>query len=316
MWKKKAVTYILSAAMLVLAGCGEGALPGVSKSESGYTRSQILVIASTEKNRYEAVCGEEIWTAGGGSEETFEQYLTAKLHTFMDELKIMNLLAEEKGLSLTSQETAAMGEAASAYYGALTQEDISRMEISMEQVQELFEDYCMAEKLVVSLSDGLQLEVSDSEAKVVVIQQACFADRQQAEVFLAAVQEEGADFEKCAAAAGVQLEERSIGRMEEPAVYEEAAFALLTGEISSVIEAEGRYYVLKSVNDYDREATAARKEVIYKERRQKMFREIYDDYRQEITLDYAGDPFADLQISELDCAPEADFFRIYAEYLQ
>lgn len=322
MIKKRAISALCAAVCLcmgILSGCGSSgvSLPGGKRSEKGYSLPQIQMIAATEKNRYEEICTEQIWSAEAGSgEEDFETYLKGQIQNFMDEMKVMNLLAEEREVVLSPEEQAAMTAAAEEYYGALTAEDIQRMELTQEAALELFEDYCMAEKLVAALTEGMNLEVSDSEAKVIVVQQAETPDRQTAEKLREAALEEGADFESCAAEAGIEITERSLGRKEETAEYETAAFALLTGEISPVIAQEGRYYVVKCINDYDREATAARKELIYEERRQKAFCDLYESYRQDVKITYTGAPFEVLDLTADGCAKAADFFEIYEKHME
>ena len=87
----------------------------------------------------------------------------------MDELKVMNLLAEEREVALTAEERAAMAEASQVYYERLTDADISYMGVTRESVKSLFEDYRLAEKLVEDVTAGIDLEVSDSEAKMISI---------------------------------------------------------------------------------------------------------------------------------------------------
>lgn len=297
----------------LLFGCSQGTvLPESRRSEKGYSAAQIRMIASTEKNRYEALCTEEIWQAEVGEQrESFEHYLKTQLQSFMDEMKVMNLLAAERDISLTPQEQTAMAEASEEYYQALSDKDIARMELSLEEVQALYADYCLAEKLVTELTGALSLEVSDSEAKVITILQAEAKGEEAAEAFLTAVLAEGADFERCAAERGLLVTERKLGRKEEGADYELAVFSLETGEISSVIAENGAYYVVKCLNSYDREATAERKERIYEGRRQKAFRDLYDSYREDIRIVYSGDPFEKLEMKSERCEAAADFFAIY-----
>ena len=303
--------------MFCLSGCSSSALSVGKKAEKGYSMPQILVIASTERKRYEDVCTDQIWDVMlAGEDKTFGDYLKSQLRTFLDEMKIMNLMAEERDIRLTPQEQTAMSEAAQEYYGALTAADREHMELTEEEVLELYEDYCMAEKLVQELTEGMNLEVSDSEAKVIVVQEVKTEERQAAETLQAAASEEGADFSALAEAAGLTVTERSLGRKEESAAYEEAAFSLSAGEVSVPVEKDGSYYVIKCVNEYDREATALRKEQIYTNRRQKAFRDLYDSYCQEIRISYSGVSFETLQMKTEKVAEEADFFEIYQKHIQ
>lgn len=308
----------LASAACLLSGCKKGvALMADGKVEKGYSLSQIMVIAMTEKNRYEEICTDQIWDVKvQEGEETFSTLLTEQLQSFMEEMKIMNLLAQEKQISLTSEERADMEQAAEEYYRALTAADIEYMGVTKEDVQTVFEDYRLASKLVDELTGDVSLEVSDSEAKVITVQQAVTEDRAAAEALAASASAEGADFQKSASDAGLSVTTRQLGRAEESKGFEDAAFALTTGQVSGVIESEGSYYVLKCVSDYDEAATTERKARIFQERKWKAFTEIYDGFKAGINLTYSGEPWKKLDLTKNDVAEGADFFAIYKKFTQ
>lgn len=314
-----AVLLLFSALMLsvlMLSGCSKNTMSD-GKNLKGYSLAEISVIAMAEKNRYEAVCTDQIWkvkTGEGGTE--FASYLTEQIKSFMDELKIMNALAAEKNVSLDSKERSAMAAAAEAYYGALSQEDISHLKLTQSEVQNLFEDYCLSNKLVEALTKDVNLEVSDSEAKVITLMEAKTGSAELAAQLRQSALAENADFQKCAEAIGVTAVTKQLGRAEKSKVYEDAAFSLTTGQVSDVI-ADGDFcYVLKCVNDYDGEATKARKDIIYRERKKKAFQEIYADFESAVTVTYTGDPYKKLDLSGPAYAKDADFFAIYEEYVE
>ncbi|MCI9582231.1 peptidyl-prolyl cis-trans isomerase [Clostridiaceae bacterium] len=310
----------LTAAFLtaLLAGC-KAKLPvsGDGQNVEGYSRADIMVIATTEQNRYEAVCTDRIWQVSLEERgETFDRYLTEQIRCFMDELKVMNLLAEKREIALTAEERAAMAEASQEYFGRLTDADISYMGVTRESVKSLFEDFRLAEKLVDDVTAGLDLEVSDSEAKMISIQQVQCASFQEAQAFAARVAEENADFEACALEADLSLTARRLGHGEETKAFEEAAFALASGQTSGPIESDSSFYVLKCLSDYDEEATDARKKMIFEERKRRAFQAIYDSFRETITLSYPEHVWEELSLGEGNYGAGADFFEIYREYVK
>lgn len=314
-WKR--LTLFFSMLFLFfLAGCSESTpQPAGKRSEKGYSLPQIMIIAMTEKNRYEEICTEQIWDVSVEENgEEFSSYLTGQIKNFMEEMKIMNLLAQDRNMSLTPDERSEMAAAAEEYYGKLAPEDIAHMGVTQEDVRTVFEDYCMAEKLVEELTEGIALEVSDSEAKVITIMQAKAADRQTAENLRMAADQENVDFLQCAEDVGLTAFTRQLGRKEEPQEFEDAAFNLTSGQVSQVIEANGAWYVVKCVSDYDEEATAARKKLIFEERKRKAFQEIYDSFRKEINLTYTDDPWKKLELSSEPYSSGADFFEIYRKH--
>ncbi len=309
---------LLASCLTGLSACGQGAALTVGKkSEKGYSLPEIMIIAVTEKNRYENICTDQIWEVPVNEEVgTFQDYLKGEIRNFLEEVKAMTLMAQERGISLSAQERADMSEAAAEYYGLLTDEDIRYMGVEPENVQTMYEDYCLAEKLVGELTGDLNLEVSDSEAKVIRIEQAETPDQQTAEALYAAASQEGADFRACAGELGVTVQEKSLGRGEESEQIEEAAFALTDGQVSQVIDLGDSFCVIYCLEDYDTEATDARKKLIFEERRKRAFQEIYDEFRDTIEITYSDSLWEELDLSAADCGKAADFFAIYEKYTQ
>ena len=152
----------LALSLGLLTGCGSDGSTIVvgKKNEKGYSRAEVMVIAMTEKKRYEEVCTDQIWGVSVGEKgDDFETYLKKQIRSFMDELKIMNLLAADRGISLTSEERAAMDRAAAEYFGRLPQSAIDSMGVTESDVQHIYEDYGLAEKLAGQLTDNVALEV-------------------------------------------------------------------------------------------------------------------------------------------------------------
>lgn len=302
---------------LVLTGCGSDGSTIVvgKKNEKGYSRAEVMVIAMTEKKRYEEVCTDQIWGVSVGEKgDDFETYLKKQIRSFMDELKIMNLLAADRGISLTSEEQAAMDRAAAEYFGRLPQSAIDSMGVTEADVQHIYEDYGLAEKLAGQLTDNVALEVSDSEAKVIHVSQIKTSDESEADAFQRAASQEDADFQSCAEEAGLTVSDRVLGRGDESDAYEKEAFSLAEGAVSQVIHADDAYYVLKCTDDYDEDETAARKERIYEERKKRAFQEIYDRFSNTISVSYSSGLWDSLDLTSEFEKNDADFFEIYAEY--
>lgn len=73
------------------------------------------------------------------------------------------------------------------------------------------------------------------------------SDKDKADEALKKVQMEGTDFMTVAKEVSEDQEiEKKISRGLRPEAYEKAAYALATGETSDVIEADGKYYILRA----------------------------------------------------------------------
>ncbi|MBQ7795834.1 MAG: peptidyl-prolyl cis-trans isomerase, partial [Lachnospiraceae bacterium] len=272
------------------------------------------VILTTEKLRYEEVYTEEIWGAAVDNRgTTFESVLLPQVHDFLIELKTMSSMAEDQEITLTSREKELVSEAAAQYFMALGNERAEEFGLEQETVAELYTDYWTAEKLVEQLTGDMNLEVSDSEAKVITVSQIEFSDRAEAEETLALLQEEGADFNTIAKEYSENEEIKTqIHRGLKGSEYEAAAFEMAEGDLSGVVADSGKYYILKCVDDYDEDATRIRKEQMMREKKTDAFHSSYQAYKAENPLTGDEELWKELSIEESPKV-EADFFAIYEE---
>ena len=309
-WGRTLAAVVLAAA--VVCGCGvkETLLSG-RKSEREYGKAETMVIVTTERLRYEELYTDKIWdTVVDESGTTFEETLLSQIHDFLKELKTMSRMADEEKVTLSGKERELAKQAAAQYMKELKNAGESS-EIDKDVVESLYEDYWKTEKLVETLTGSVNLEVSDSEAKVITVDEIVLSDKDKADEALKKVQMEGTDFMTVAKEVSEDQEiEKKISRGLRPEAYEKAAYALATGEISDVIEADGKYYILRCVNDYDEAATKVRKEEMVREKRNEVFYETYSEYVAKIHLAKDDSLWKNLSITDGE-RTSADFFEIF-----
>ena len=309
-WGRTLAAVVLAAA--VVCGCGvkETLLSG-RKSEREYGKAETMVIVTTERLRYEELYTDKIWDmVVDESGTTFEETLLSQIHDFLKELKTMSRMADEEKVTLSGKERELAKQAAAQYMKELKNAGESS-EIDKDVVESLYEDYWKTEKLVETLTGSVNLEVSDSEAKVITVDEIVLSDKDQADEALKKVQMEGTDFMTVAKGVSEDQEiEKKISRGLRPEAYEKAAYVLATGEISDVIEADGKYYILRCVNDYDEAATKVRKEEMVREKRNEVFYETYSEYSAKIHLAKDDSLWKNLSITDGE-RTSADFFEIF-----
>lgn len=305
-------------ALFLLAGCGprEASMEGERAAEADYTQGQIMVIAATERNRYQNIYTSQLWKVEADPEgNTFEEVLKDQMGRFLVELATVDQMAQEQGVELTSQEEDSLKSLSQEYYAGLTQEDLDYMGVAQDEVYDLYCMYYRADKMVEEMTQGQNLEVSDAEAKVIEIQQIRLDTREEAEEVLTLAQEEGADFASLGARYSTDSQlARSMEWSEEMDALGEAAFALEQDAVSGIVEQDGGYYILKCVNAYDQEATAVRKERLAQEKKSEAFSGIYEPYAAEHVVVLAADTWESVDFSLGEGCTTDNFFSLYQSY--
>ncbi|RHP67451.1 Foldase protein prsA 2 precursor [uncultured Clostridium sp.] len=309
-WGRTLAAVVLTA--VIVCGCGvkETLLSG-RKSEREYGKAESMVIVTTERLRYEELYTDKIWdVAVDESGTTFEETLVNQIHDFLKELKTMSRMADEENVTLSGKERELVKQAAAQYMENLKNAGDS-FEITRDVAESLYEDYWKAEKLVETLTENVNLEVSDSEAKVITVDEIVLSDKDQADETLKKVRTEGTDFMTVAKEVSEDQEiEKKISRGMRSEEYEQAAYALASGEISDVIGADGKYYILRCVSDYDEAATKIRKEEMVREKKNEAFYETYSEYAAKVHLAKDDSLWKNLSITDGE-KTSADFFEIF-----
>ncbi|MCD8222053.1 MAG: peptidylprolyl isomerase [Clostridiales bacterium] len=302
---------------VTLTACGAGLAGGQEAADSNtYSDGQIMVIVATERNRYRELYTDQIWEVQVDEDgTTFRTYLLKEIRDFITELKLMNLLADERGVRLTGQEKEQMQELAAQYYETLTKEDLQYMGVNEEEVEQLYEQYDRANKLVEELTKDVNLEISDSEARVITVQEIIVSEEETAAQLYEMAMAEGADFVSLARSySEEETVERQVGRGESDKTYEDIVFWLEEGQVSDVIMQDGRYYIVKVIDDYDEQATQERKDRLALQRKNQAFRRIYDEFAARTRVEIESGIWDGPVIHEGEDSTTTAFFTMYQEY--
>lgn len=301
-----------------LTGCGS-VIPIVSevKETQGYTDPQTMLIVATERNRYRKVYTDQIWQVKVRDDgTTFQTYLLGEIKNFLREMKTMNLLADEQEINLTAQEKEQLRELAAQYYESLTEADRAYIGADEADVYTMYEAYHRANRLVDELTREVNLEISDSEAKVITVQEIKLSDGAKAQEVYGQITAEGADFASIARSVSEDSAiEKSVGRSERPKAYEDAVFSLEAEQISPVFQEGGAWYIVKCINDYDEEATLERKQKLALQRKNQAFRQIYDVFEKEHPVEISGNIWEGISLADGAESTTTSFFEQYQEYM-
>ncbi len=279
------------------------------------TLAQAKIFLTNYQNLYGTVYGVNLWEHDFG-ENSLEQYVKDLSLSQMAQIMSMDFLAEEQEIALTDEEARKIQEAAKAYYDTLSEAELSYMGISEGDVEEVYRQYGLANKLYRHLTSGISDEVSDDEARVMEVQRIFVTTKEAADEVMGRL-ESGSDFMTVAGTynEGGQVE-MSLGRGQLPKAVEDAVFALQPEELTDCIQAEDGYYVIKCIDNYNQELTDANKQVILEKRRKEAFEDVYEEYIARIPSVFNEELWESVKLEVSDEIKTNSFFDIYESYCE
>lgn len=226
----------------------------------------------------------------------------------------MDLLAQSQEVTLSEDETAKVAEAAKEYYASLSEDETAYMDVAEADIAEYYTHYALAQKLYHSLTNGVNEEVSDDEARVMEIMQIYVTDEDRAhEVEQKLAQ--GDDFASVAnnynELSAIQV---TVSRDDLPDEVEEVAFQLDDKAVSGMIAAGNGYYFIKCLNKYNEELTEANKSNIVEKREKEAFDDVYNEFVASLSSRLNTDLWDGIELTTDGSIQTNSFFAVFEKY--
>ncbi len=265
------------------------------------------------KNIYGSAYGIDLWEREEMS-DSLEAYVKDVAIAQACRVICMNLLAQEQEVALTEEEEALAAELAEEYYDTLTEDERTFMDVKLSDVELAYTHYAVAMKLYATLTDGVNEEVSDDEARVIRVQQIFVADTETADTVLQKL-ETGEDFGAVAATYNqADSVEVTIARGDYPEEAEQAAFNLDDGEISGMITTDEGYYYIKCINRFEEELTEANKSNILEQREKEQFDDLYQAFVDSSAFELNEELWEETSFADAGEITTDSFFALYEKY--
>lgn len=294
---------------------------------------EVMVYLVNSENLYDTIFGADIWQIpidGTTLENKYKDTILARLA----QIKVMNLMAADQVFKLNDDDVLRVKSAARDYYASLNPAEREVMKVDEDTLYNIYYEFATADKLYHDMTDKIEPEISDDEARIVTVRDILIktykpsavgtvsynrAERDEAYERILSIKnrlDEGADFDVIAESTENEDEriEYSFGRGVMPESYEEAAFSLVVGEISDIVETDYGYHILKCITAYDPEETDKNREIIIKKKKQEAFNKMYDDYLQNINSNLNADLWDTIAYAKSDAVSTTTFFDVYDTY--
>lgn len=271
------------------------------------------VYLTNYQNIYGTAYGVDLWEHDFG-DDSLVNYVKEVTLGELTKVVCMDLLAESREMELTEEELGKVSEAAAEYYASLTEEETAYLDVTENDINEYYRHYALAQKLYNSLTDEVNEEVSDDEARVIEVMQIFVTDSADAMEVKARL-DNGEDF---ATVANNYNELPSIqvtaARDDYPEAVEEVAFSLDNDQISGMITAENGYYFIKCLNKYNVELTEANKSNIVQKREEEAFDDEYNEFVSELSSKINEDLWSALTLNTGEEITTDSFFEVFQKY--
>ena len=106
----------------------------------------------------------------------------------------------------------------------------------------------------------------------------------------------------------------SFGKGEKDEAYENAAFNLGSDEVSSIVDTEDGYVIIKCVSNFNREETEANKVRIVEERKKEVFGDQYDAFVATLTKDLNEKLWSKVSLVDDENVSSSNLMEVYDKY--
>ena len=268
---------------------------------------------SNYRNLYGSAYGMDLWQYDFG-DASLEDYVKDVTLQELSRIVCMDLLAEKQQMSLTDEENNLVKQAAQEYYDSLSDAEKSYMDVHESDIQEAYASYALAEKLYRTMTEGIDEEVSDDEARVIRVQQIYVTDAGIAKE----VQKKLKDGEDFAAVAGTYNEkskiETTVARGDYPQDVENIAFNLDNDTCSEMIETEDGFYFIKCLNKLEEQLTEENKSNIRIKREKEQFEDAYQSFVDSAAFEMNDSLWKEITLEDTSDITTDSFFDVYDKY--
>lgn len=322
-WRKLTAGIVtVMAAASFTAGCGLSGVSGIGGSYVFRVGSEkcspgdVKVILLNYQKEYGELYGIDMWAHDYGDGQSLESYVKDLALAQLAQVYTLDVIAKEQEVELGEEEQKKASQAAEEYYNGLAEEEISYLGMGQEDIQKLYERYVLAQELYQTLTESVEQEVSDDEARVARVKQIYLTDESRAQEIYEQLQN-GGDFDTLAVSESeAEAVDICVNRTMFSEEVTEQIFALQDGTISNVIHSGEGYYIFYCISSFDADLTEAHKADVLEQRMEDAVNGTYDAYAEKLDSSVNEDVWNEISV-DTSLKPESgSFMEIYQKYFE
>ena len=274
-----------------------------------------MILLNYQKE-YANLYGIDMWAEDNETAAELEAYIKDLTVSQLAEVYTLNIIGAEQEITLSEEEKEEAAAAAAQYLAGLSEAELEYLDLSESEAVSLFEHYLLANQVYEALTQMVDTEVSDDEARVMELEQIIVSDSDTAAELLERL-ESGSDFSTLASS---YSESDTVSIEVDRTYYEEdiieVLFALSDGEYSEILEIDGSYLLFYCTDSYDEELTEENKSKVLETRTEEMVTATYETYAEELNSELKDSVWDEVSIDTSLELSGATFFEVYAEYFE
>jgi hypothetical protein len=251
-----------------------------------------------------------------GTEENMEVVTRKDIIDTIVRVKVLNAISKNYGIELTDTEITAEKNKADIFFNRLTDDQLDKMQITENLVENVFCENLLAQRVYEKLVDDAGIEISDEEARETTFYDMFFAfysedeDKNLSEItdikkqeqynkalqayktLVSPVSEESGNIESLAAYYNLEysryytMTPKEIKEQYGEDIYEDL-YQLEDGSYSLIIETEYGYHLFYMKYLTDPEATAARKKELTIDAEERFFASKFPSWQRTVDSEYS-----------------------------
>lgn len=271
------------------------------------TKPEYMLVLMNTANQYKSDFGGIAdWNLKVDGDTTLENYVMEKVKEDISVKYALSAMAESKGVTLTEDEKNAVAKAATEYHLTLSEEEKKYTGAEASDIEKVYTNYLLADKVYSMLTENAGTKVSDEEARVIKIQYIRMSTDKNKESKIRSTFENVTDlvnggYQQFSREAKQYSEdsiiEKTIKKNEVTSTYEKEAFNLNSGEISNIIQDGNNYYLVYCVESYLKDDTAKNKQNIINKAKADYFNKQYNYFLDDVETDFNTDATEDIELS-------------------
>ena len=242
-----------------------------------------------------------------------EDYAKDQIRTKLIRVRCMNVYAKQRGVVLSRVQKENVENAAKEYLEKLSDDKKNSLGLTQEKMEKMFTEFAVAKTLFDDMTSTIVDEISADDARVINVQY-IVCDNQND--ITAAKQEldDGEVFYSVMSKYSNTTDYECVlkrGEMDE--AFEKAAFDLKSGEVSKIVSADEKYYIIKCVSDNEKAKTEANKASIADEKKLAYFNEAFKDFETSIYVEFNNKVWKNKSMSGA-AVLDVNFSNIFESY--